>query len=166
MKLSEFKQHLSGLNSLSFSLPNGENVPAHFHITEVGLSMKHFIDCGGTERVDKKINLQLWLDDNDTAHRLSAHKLLSIIQKSEQIIGLPDLDLEVEYQGQTISKYGIRLHENSLALTSTFTDCLAKENCGISDKSEKKKLSLAEITTNDSSCCAPSSKNSTGSKCC
>jgi len=32
----------------SFKLPEGTYLPAHFHMTEVGLVTKHFVDCGGT----------------------------------------------------------------------------------------------------------------------
>ena len=35
MLLSAFKQTLSELDTLKFQLPNGQFVPAHFHITEV-----------------------------------------------------------------------------------------------------------------------------------
>lgn len=32
-----------------FKLENGNSVPEHFHVTEVGIITKDFIDCGGTE---------------------------------------------------------------------------------------------------------------------
>lgn len=47
MKLSEFKRYLSTLSQVNIVQPNGEYVPAHFHITEVGLITKNFLDCGG-----------------------------------------------------------------------------------------------------------------------
>jgi len=56
MKLSEFKSHLQDMHSLSFIQPNGSPVPAHFHITEAGVTTKHFIDCGGTERIEKYVS--------------------------------------------------------------------------------------------------------------
>jgi len=36
MRLSNFIEVLNKLEELRFQLPNGEFVPAHFHITEVG----------------------------------------------------------------------------------------------------------------------------------
>ena len=60
MKLSEFKRILSQLEQIQFQLPNGELVPAHFHVTEVGSISKHFIDCGGTIRQERVVNFQLW----------------------------------------------------------------------------------------------------------
>jgi hypothetical protein len=50
MKLSEIKSHLGNLEQIRFQLPNGELVPEHFHVTEVGKISKYFIDCGGTVR--------------------------------------------------------------------------------------------------------------------
>lgn len=70
MKLSDFKEHLSTAKSLNFLQTNGEFVPLHFHITEVGLITKNFIDCGGDVHTDKLVNLQIWVA-NDVHHRLS-----------------------------------------------------------------------------------------------
>ena len=50
MKLSEIKNQLKKLTTIAFQLPNGELVPSHFHVTEVGKITKHFIDCGGVVR--------------------------------------------------------------------------------------------------------------------
>lgn len=36
MRLSEIKNTLQGLETIAFKLPNGELVPSHFHVTEVG----------------------------------------------------------------------------------------------------------------------------------
>jgi predicted transcriptional regulator len=44
-KLSEKK--LDTLENVTFQLPDGTTVPEHFHVTEVGLITKNFIDCGG-----------------------------------------------------------------------------------------------------------------------
>lgn len=73
MKLSEIKSQLPQLSQLTFFLPDGTSVPAHFHITEVGQVTKRFIDCGGTLRDEKSINFQLW-EDGDYDHRLGAKK--------------------------------------------------------------------------------------------
>ena len=95
MKLSEFKNKLTELNTLTFIQPNGMIVPLHFHITETGLTTKKFIDCGGTLREEKVVNFQLW-EANDFDHRLSAEKLISIIELSEKTLNLSDLEIEVE----------------------------------------------------------------------
>jgi hypothetical protein len=47
MRISEIKEQLTNLENVTFMLPNGSFVPEHFHVTEVGLVTKNFIDCGG-----------------------------------------------------------------------------------------------------------------------
>ncbi|WP_288369688.1 DUF6428 family protein [uncultured Algoriphagus sp.] len=154
MLLSEAKSILSTSSSIAFQLPNGTLVPGHFHVTEIGLVDKHFIDCGGTVRKEQKVNFQLW-NANDYDHRLHPEKLVSIIELSERVLGIPDLEIEVEYQGETIGKYGLDYDGNNFLLTTKMTDCLAKDNCGI--PAEKPKIRLSQL---QSSGCAP------GSGCC
>lgn len=59
MKLSEVKTILSTVEGVNFMLPNNQFVPENFHVTEVGLISKHFIDCGGTERTEKSSELSI-----------------------------------------------------------------------------------------------------------
>jgi hypothetical protein len=153
MKLSQFKNHLSNLNAVDFKSPNGEFVPQHFHVTEFGLSTKHFIDCGGTVRLEKVAVFQLWVD-NDLNHRLSPEKLLQIIALSEKIFGDEDLDLEVEYQTETVGKYGLDFNGKEFVLSAKQTACLAEENCGISpQKSKPIELKVLNSCTPGSGCC-------------
>ena len=154
MKLSELKNHLNELTSVEFELPNGKAVPAHFHITEVGKVDKHFIDCGGTVREESLVSLQLW-ESVDVWHRLKPSKLLNIISISEDKLGIQDKEIEVEYQAETIGKYGLSFGENGFKLTQKQTACLAEENCGI--PVEKVKVKLSEIGEKVSSCCEPES---------
>jgi hypothetical protein len=158
MKLSQFKNRLKELKQISFELPNGTLVPSHFHVTEVGSVTKHFIDCGGTIRNEKVVNFQLW-EANDYDHRLHPEKLMSIIQLSEEKLGLTDEEIEVEYQGDTIGKYGIEIEGDKFILTSLTTNCLAKDKCGI--PVEKLKVPLSSLSSN-AACCEPSPN----SKCC
>jgi hypothetical protein len=131
MKLSEVKSILPSLDNVVFQLENGMVVPEHFHITEVGMITKQFIDCGGVIREDRTINFQLW-NANDTDHRLKPIKLLNIIRLSEEKIGLVDAEVEVEYQGRTIEKYDLGFNGNQFILLAKQTDCLAQDSCGIS----------------------------------
>jgi hypothetical protein len=155
MKLSQIKRTLIDLETIAFQLPNGELVPRHFHVTEVGMITKNFIDCGGTLRNEEVINFQLWSAD-DYDHRIHPEKLLHIIELSEKTLGLPDLDIEVEYQGDTIGKYGLEFDGTNFQLTTKATDCLAKDNCGIPEN--KPLVRLSELET--ASSCTP------GSGCC
>ena len=86
-------------------------------------------------------------------HRLTSEKLLNIIRIGKERIGLADLEIEVEYQENTIGKFGLALKNNHFELISTKTACLAEENCGIPQ--EKTKLQLADVQAE--ACCSPSS---------
>lgn len=130
MKLSKIKEHLASLKTIAFQLPHGSLVPNHFHVTEIGNITKHFIDCGGTERKEEVVNFQLWEAD-DYNHRLHPEKLIEIINLSEKVLKLKDLEIEVEYQSTTIGKYGLDFDGVHFLLTSKLTNCLAKDACGI-----------------------------------
>jgi hypothetical protein len=149
MKLSEVKLILSKVEKIAFELPNGNLVPTHFHVTEVGKISKHFIDCGGTARNENVANFQLW-DADDYNHRLHPEHLLSIIELSEKVLKLEDLEVEVEHQGQTIEKFGLEFDGGNFLLTNKRTDCLAKEKCGIPQK--KSKVQLSKLRGNEESC--------------
>ena len=146
MKISEIKNILKQLKEVSFILPNGKHVPPHFHITELGIISKEYIDCGGTIRKDKTANFQLWTAD-DLDHRIEPEKIIDIIDIAENSIGLSDLEVEVEYQSETIGKYGLQFVEGTFHLSSTQTDCLAKDKCGIPEKTD--------LPSTTSSCCSP-----------
>lgn len=147
MKLTQLKSHLSNLETIAFKLPEGNLVPSHFHVTEVGKVTKDFIDCGGKRRQEEVISLQLWEAD-DYDHRLHPEKLVHIIELSQKTLGFGDLDIEVEYQGATIGKYGLDFDGESFLLTSKQTDCLAKDNCGI----PKPKFDLSSMNASANAC--------------
>ncbi len=150
MKLSEIKNHLRTANTLSFQLPDGSYVPENFHVTEVGLITKNFIDCGGTIRRETVVNFQLWQDSGDQDHRLKPEKLSKIITLSENALGIGDFEIEVEYQDKTIGKYGLEFNGKDFVLINKATACLASDQCGV--PASKKKVSLSEINTKSTSC--------------
>ena len=152
MKLSEVKGLLSTVEAVDFKIQNGGLVPEHFHVTEVGLITKHFIDCGGTERIEKVANFQLW-NANDFEHRLKPQKLLNIIELSERKLGMGDLEVEVEYQSDTIGKYGLDFNGKEFLLTTKQTACLASDACGI--PAEKLKIKLSDLQAIEQSSCTP-----------
>lgn len=158
MKLSEVKEQLSQLHTLGFQLPQGPMVPGHFHVTEVGKINKSFIDCGGTVRHEEVISFQLWEAD-DYDHRLHPEKLVHIIALSEKVLGLPDAEVEVEYQGETLGKYGLDFNGTHFVLTQKHTDCLAKDRCSVPQ--EKTRVPLSQLSaTGSNTGCGP------GSGCC
>jgi len=135
MKISEFKNQLTSIENLHFILPGGKAIPAHFHITEVGIVTKNFIDCGGKVREEKVANLQLW------------EKLSGIVSLAESKLGMEDLEIEVEYQAGTIGKFGLDYKDGNFLLTNKQTACLALENCGLPI--------MAENLVQDKGSCTP-----------
>jgi len=71
MTIQELKNSLRGSEhkSLTLILPDQTQVPAHFHVTEVGYVKKEFVYCGGLVRTDEKCLLQIWVAD-DLEHRV------------------------------------------------------------------------------------------------
>ena len=156
MKLSAVKTILESAQNVAFELQNGQRVPEHFHVTEVGIITKNFIDCGGTVRNEKVANFQLW-NANDLEHRLKPQKLLNIIALSEKVLGMEDLEIEVEYQAETIGKYDLDFNGEKFVLVSKQTNCLASDACGV--PSEKIKVNLVDLAP-QAACCTP------GGSCC
>ncbi len=154
MKLSQVKALLPTLETVSFKLENGSFVPEHFHVTEVGMVTKNFIDCGGVIRTEKTVNFQLW-NANDFEHRLKPAKLLNIIKLSEEKLGIEDAEIEVEYQSDTIGKYALAFDGTNFILQNKTTACLAQDQCGIPQ--EKQKIKLSELQTAQTSSCSPHS---------
>ena len=148
MKLSEIKLILATAEAVNFKIKDGESVPDHFHVTEVGVITKDYIDCGGKVRHEKVANFQLW-DANDYEHRLKADKLLNIISLSEKVLGMEDLEIEVEYQSATIGKYDLDYDGTNFLLLAKQTACLAEDACGI-DLSQNVKV--INLTSNVNVC--------------
>lgn len=152
MKISQFKSALLLLkpqDNPSFIQLSGLPVAAHYHITEIGLVLKNYVDCGGVVRQERKATMQIWLAQ-DLEHRLSVEKLLGIIEQSEQLFGLKEEELEIEYQGQTIENYGLSIQDFGFQFTAKQTTCLAPDHCGIPNEQLPEGLKK-------SSCCAPNS---------
>ena len=123
--------------ALHIVLPNGEFVPAHFHVTEVGRVDKQFIDCGGTLRRAASCSLQAWTA-HDLEHRLSSDKLSKILKLAQgKLYGLEYMPIEVEYGEVVASTYFLSDVEVTPAgllfvLVGKQTDCLAPDKCGVS----------------------------------
>ncbi|MFN7141929.1 MAG: DUF6428 family protein [Limisphaerales bacterium] len=134
MKLAELKQQLTQHfnKTVRFVLPTGTKVPPHAHVTEIARIDKRFIDCGGTRRTETTCRLQVWFQD-DTDHRLSAGKLLTILGKSD-FFENDDVEVDVEYEAPFISQFPVTLveaEESSLVirLGTKHTACLAEDKC-------------------------------------
>jgi len=135
MQITEFKKTLSENihRNIRFVLPTGTKAPPHAHVTEVALIEKKFIDCGGTFRTDSLCRLQTWFAD-DTDHRLTAGKLLAILDKSASFLGADDLEVDVEHEAPFVSQFPIEKVEVdgevlSIRLGVKHTACLAEDRC-------------------------------------
>jgi hypothetical protein len=135
MKLSELKRELAGHKdwNVRFVLPGGETVAAHAHVTEVARIDKKYVDCGGTFRTDSFCRLQTWVAD-DLQHRLSAGKLLGILNKAGSFLETEEIDVDVEHEVGVITQFPLESAKPSidallLQLGERHTACLAKEKC-------------------------------------
>ena len=153
MLLSDFIHKIGKLDALKFQLPNGEFVPAHFYITEIGNVNRNYIDCGGILRQEKKINLQL-LVASDIEHRLKPDNLLNILQLAEKQLDFSNLELEVEYQQNTIGRYELSFDGAVFQLINTQTACLAPDQCGIPQEKPRVRVTASGLSCNpNSDCC-------------
>ena len=135
MLLSELKRSLAEntCRTIRFVLPTGSKIPPHAHVTEVARIDKHFIDCGGTRRTETLCRLQTWHAD-DTDHRLTAGKLLAILDKSASFLETEDLQVDVEHEAPFIAHFPIEKIELAdetliVRLGITHTACLAEDKC-------------------------------------
>ena len=159
MKLSEFTNQLRAYPEarLAITLPDGSNIPAHFHVTEVGHVAKDFVDCGGQFRATKSCVLQIWMaGERDDGHRLTAGKLLTILGFAEPILRSNDLPVEVEYEDGAVSQFPVEDltydgAELIMQLRSRHTTCLARERGG----KDSGPLATAEVESN---CCGSSER--------
>jgi hypothetical protein len=135
MKVSELKRHLllSPDATVRFRLPDETDVPVHAHVTEVARIDKRFVDCGGTLRTISRCQLQTWVAD-DVHHRLTAGKLLGILNKAASLLASEELDVDIEHEKGTISQYPLasiqaRGGEIFFLLEPRHTACLAEDKC-------------------------------------
>ena len=135
MKLVELKKNLAQHPeaNLRFILPNGDSVPAHAHVTEVARIDKRFVDCGGTLRNESFCRLQTWFSDY-LHHRLTAGKLLKILEKAGSFLATDELEVDVEHEVGFISQFPLESavaaqNELVLRLTERHTACLAEDKC-------------------------------------
>lgn len=143
MTLAELKTllHAHPEKRLNIIFPDADPIEPDFHITEVGHVTKNFIDCGGTRRTAETCVLQTWVAPNDPDHRLAAGKLARILDLTADFIPRDDLEVEIEYEGCTVSLYpvasaDVTTDEVRLQLMGKHTDCLAKEACGLAPAGE------------------------------
>lgn len=137
MKLHELKtllrQHPERL--VRIDLPDGQPIPAAYHLTEVGQVSKVFIDCGGKVHSQLRCVLQTWVGA-DREHRLNARRFADILDLGRAVVATDTLEVEVEHGQTQATQYPIvgwaLAGEQHLVLdlATRATDCLAKARCG------------------------------------
>jgi hypothetical protein len=134
-----------------FVLPDGDSIPAHAHVTEVGHVAKNFIDCGGVTGRNETALLQTHVGQ-DTDHRLRSDRFAKILQLGERVLPHDDLEVEVEYDCCVVAQYPVTAVQAAgdhldIILGKRRTQCLAQER--------RKEAAVPETccATVASSCC-------------
>jgi hypothetical protein len=153
MKLSDLHRVLEKYPDTlpRFVLPDGDFIPLHAHVTEVGHVVKNFIDCGGVIGKSETVLLQTHVGQ-DTEHRLKSDRFAKILELGEGVLPHDQIEVEVEYDCCVVAQYSvseIKLGGRHLdvILGKRHTQCLAQE---------RRKDAGAAVDA----CCAP------GAACC
>lgn len=108
MKLSDLRSALEKHPTTMprFVLPDGDFIPAHAHVTEVGHVLKNFIDCGGVMGKSETVLLQTHVGQ-DTDHRLKTDRFAKILQLGGKVLPHDQLEVEVEYDCCVVAQYPV-----------------------------------------------------------
>ena len=114
-----------------FVLPDGDYIPAHAHVTEVGHVAKASIDCGGVTGRSESAVVQAHVG-HDTDHRLNSDRFAKILRLGKRVLPHADLDVEVEYDCCVVAQYPITDINRAgahldILLGRKRTRCLAQE---------------------------------------
>jgi hypothetical protein len=152
MKLSDLRAVLENYPDSfpRFVLPDGDSIPPHAHVTEVGHVVKNFIDCGGVTGKSETVVLQTHVGQ-DTDHRLKTDRFAKILQLGERLLPHDQLEVEVEYDCCVVAQYPITEARPAgehleLILGKRQTQCLAQER-------REAASAAACCTTAASACC-------------
>src|SRR3954463_639943 len=108
MKFTQLRSALEQYPSTfpRFVLPDGDFIPAHAHVTEVGHVVKNFIDCGGVRGKSETVLLQTHVGQ-DLAHRLKSDRLAKNLQLGGRVLPHDELEVEVEYDCCVVAQYPV-----------------------------------------------------------
>src|SRR3954471_14390815 len=133
MKLSDLRAFLESHPDTfpRFILPDGDHIPAHAHVTEVGHVVKNFIDCGGVRGKSETVLLQTHVGQ-DVEHRLKSDRRAKILQLGGRVLPHDELEVEVEYDCCVVAQYPVTEVKPAgehldLILGKRHTQCLAQE---------------------------------------
>lgn len=119
---------------VSIFLPSGTSIACHFHVTEIGKTVKKFVDCGGVKRELSNTTFQVWVA-NDYEHKLTVERFLQIIEAGKDLVDDED-GIVFEYDNNTINLYSVNSvqvleHFFYIYLGNVKANCLAPDKCGI-----------------------------------
>jgi hypothetical protein len=122
-----------------FILPDGDRIPAHAHVTEVGHVVKNFIDCGGQTGKTETVLLQTHVG-RDVEHRLRSDRFAKILALGARVLPHDQLEVEVEYDCCVVAQYPVETVKPAgehldISLGSKRTQCLAQERQKAAGKS-------------------------------
>lgn len=139
MNVNEFLAFLDANpdKTLQIRLPDHQLVPEHFHVTEVGVVKKQFIDCGGVLRSTSACVVQVWVA-SDVEHRLDSTKLRRIFELAAPLLTDRELSIEIEYEHRVVSQFPLttaELADNQIVLhlDMKHTACLAPQLCVVGE---------------------------------
>jgi hypothetical protein len=133
MKLSDLRTALEKYPDTlpRFVLPDGDFIPAHAHVTEVGHVSKIFIDCGGVLGKSEMVLLQTHVG-RDTEHRLKSDRFARILELGARVVPHDQLEVQVEYDCCVVAQYPVLEVKPAdehldVVLGRRQTQCLAQE---------------------------------------
>lgn len=153
MKLNDLRSVLEKHSDTlpRFVLPDGDHIPAHAHVTEVGHVVKTFIDCGGVLGKNETVLLQTHVGA-DVDHRLKSDGFAKILRLGEQVLPHDQIEVEIEYDCCVVAQYPVTEVKPAgehldVILGQRRTQCLAQER--------RKKATAADACcgTTASACC-------------
>ena|SRR5438874_5193421 len=132
-----------------FVLPDGDYIPAHAHVTEVGHVVRNFIDCGGLIGREEKAVLQTHVGE-DTDHRFRSDRLAEILGLGNCVIPNADLNVDVEYDCCVVAQYPIAEVKSdgqhlNVILRRGRTQCRARDR--------RRSQTTADCCATSTSCC-------------
>ena len=90
---------------------------------------------------------------SDIDHRLQPQKMLDILDVVAQRINIPDVEVEIEYQQNTIGRYRLAFDGSVFQLINTQTACLASDQCGIPQEKPRVRVTASGVSCDPKSGC-------------
>jgi len=124
---TELKKLVVKAHKISFELPNGKLVPAHYTITRIGEQVSKYIDATGKIQQHKFLVLQ-FLPSGTYNHRLHPEKLQKLLELAEQAFDTSTSAIKVTYQAENTIFYSIEYSDSIFKLLPDIDQSIHSEN--------------------------------------